>query len=145
MPDLPAGSGAVISTTLPDFTGALGGALKGGLGVAATVMRNVESAGVKVGVETASRATDLPLIKMGTQEWKDAVDNLSTLGKGKLNLRTETATDAKSLLNEAKGNMNRYKNYTNESHKNSYETHNVQNSRELGRVLNEGIHRRGYM
>ena len=47
MPDLPAGSGAVISTTLPDFTGALGGALKGGLGVAATVMRNVENTAAK--------------------------------------------------------------------------------------------------
>ena len=56
MPDLPAGSGAVIPTTLPDFTGVLGGALKGGLGVAATVMRNVESAGVKAGAKIATKS-----------------------------------------------------------------------------------------
>ena len=76
-------------------------------------------------------ATDLPLIKPGTQAWKDAVDYLSGLGKGKVNFRTSTANDAKALLKESRGNMNRYKNYTDTSYKKGYETHNVQNPREL--------------
>jgi len=82
--------------------------------------------------EGVAKATDLPLVKPGTQEWKNAVDNLSGLGKGKLNIRTESATDAKALLKEARGNMDRRKNYTNQSYKKGYETHNTQNSRELG-------------
>jgi hypothetical protein len=82
--------------------------------------------------DVASKATDLPIVKPGTQQWTETVDSLSGLGKGKLNVRTETATDAKALFNEARGNMNRYKNYTNQSYKKGYETHNVQNSRELG-------------
>jgi hypothetical protein len=39
------------------------------------------------------------------------------------------------LLKEARGNMNRYKNYAKDkgvTYKKGYETHNVQNSRELG-------------
>ncbi len=78
------------------------------------------------------KATDLPVLKPRTKEWMNAVENLSGLGKGKLNFRTETATDAKALLNEARGNMDRLKNYTKQSYKKGYETHNVQNSRELG-------------
>ncbi len=79
-----------------------------------------------------AKATDLPVVKPGTPEWKNAVDSMSGLGKGKLNVRTETAADAQALLKESRGNMNRYKNYTNDSYKKGYETHNAQNPRELG-------------
>lgn len=72
------------------------------------------------------------MVKPGTAEWKNAVDSMSGFGKGKLNVRTETATDAQALFKEGRGSMNRYKNYTNDRYKKGYETHNEQNSRELG-------------
>ncbi|MBT0587738.1 RHS repeat-associated core domain-containing protein [Alteromonas sp. SM 2104] len=81
---------------------------------------------------TIEAASDLPVIRQGTSEWKQAVNELSSMGKAKLNFRTETATDAKQLLLEGRGNMNRYKNYTNTSYSKGYEAHNVQNARELG-------------
>ena len=77
-------------------------------------------------------ASDLPVIKPGTKDWDNAVNDLSGLGKGKMNIRTENATDAKALLKDARGNMDRRKNYTNDSYKKGYETHNAQNQRELG-------------
>jgi hypothetical protein len=62
------------------------------------------------------------------------VSEVSDLSKGKTNVRVETATDAKDLLKEARGNMNRYKNYSKDkgvTYKKGYETHNSQNKREL--------------
>lgn len=58
---------------------------------------------------------------------------MSGQGKGKSNIRIETATDAKALLTESRGNMN--KNYAKDKGKTSskgYETDNSQNARELG-------------
>jgi len=49
----------------------------------------------------------------------------------KANYRTETASDAKDLLKESRGNMDRRKQYTDESYKKGYEVHNDQNEREL--------------
>ncbi len=75
------------------------------------------------------------MIAPGTKEWDNAVNDLASPGKGKIDFRTTTATDAKALLKEARGNMNRYKNYAKDkgaTYKNGYETHNVQNGRELG-------------
>ncbi len=58
--------------------------------------------------------------------------DLASMGKGKRNYRTETASDAKRLLQEARGNMDRRKNYTNDIYKKGYETHNnTYNQREL--------------
>ena len=90
-----------------------------------------QSSKAVIGYVTKS-ASDLPVVKPGTKDWDNAVNDLSGLGKGKMNIRTETATDAKALLKEARGNMDRRKNYTNDSYKKGYETHNVQNQRELG-------------
>ena len=62
------------------------------------------------------------------------MNSLSGLGKGKLNIRTANATDAKMLLKEARGNMNRFKQYSKDrgkTYKKGYETHNDQNTREL--------------
>ncbi len=87
------------------------------------------SALAKQGVEKAS---DLPLIKPGSKEWEKAVKDLSALEKGKLNLRTENATDAKKLLEEARGKMDRRKQYTQEQYEKGYEVHNAtDNEREL--------------
>ena len=55
------------------------------------------------------------------------------MGKEKINLRTETASDAKALLKEARGNMDRRKQYATaeNSYRKGYEVHNDQNAREL--------------
>lgn len=51
---------------------------------------------------------DLPTIVKGTKEWDKAVINIAN--GGNTSYRTRTATETKELLNEARGNMNRYKN-----------------------------------
>jgi len=84
------------------------------------------------GLSKAKSATEHKTIKPGTEEWKKAVDSLNGLGKGKQNIRTQTATDAKVLLKESRGGMDRKKNYTSEKYSKGYETHNVKNARELG-------------
>ncbi len=75
--------------------------------------------------------TSLQVVQPGTKEWDEAVASLSGLGKGKQNYRTRTATEAKQLLQEASGNMNRYKQYTRKKYKKGYEMHNDKNLREL--------------
>ncbi|MDX2045469.1 MAG: hypothetical protein SFU87_01705, partial [Chitinophagaceae bacterium] len=71
------------------------------------------------------------VIKKGTSEWNKAKSELSGLSKGKKNVVVETASDAKQLLKESRGNMNRYKNYTKKKYKKGYETHNKKSAREL--------------
>jgi hypothetical protein len=51
--------------------------------------------------------------------------------KGKQNYRTETAGDAKKLLEESRGKMDRRKQYTGDNYKKGYEAHNDQNAREF--------------
>jgi RHS repeat-associated protein len=67
------------------------------------------------------KASELPTIKPGTKEWDDAVKAIRSGGKS--NFRTETATDAKNLLNESRGNMNRYKRYTDKQYDKGFEMH----------------------
>ena len=93
--------------------------------------------GVPANLATSSaarvaKASDLSVLKPGTKAWDNAVNSLSGLGKGKVNYRTGSATDAKSLLEQARGKMNRNKQYTQQKYKKGYETHNSQNPRELG-------------
>ena len=57
-------------------------------------------------------ATELKTIKKGTKEWDDAVTKIKAGGKGN-NFRVETVGEAKDLLQEGRGNMNRYKRYSN--------------------------------
>jgi hypothetical protein len=76
-------------------------------------------------------ATKVPIIKRNSNEWTQAVEDLRMMKKGKINIRTETATDAKALLEQAKGKMNRFKNYTTQKYIKGYEVHNVKNLREL--------------
>ena len=82
-----------------------------------------------------TKASSLPVIRRGSPEWDKAVRDLRNLGKGKMNVRVESATDAKALLTESRGNMNRYKQYAKDdgvTYKKGYEVHNDQNPRELG-------------
>ena len=76
-------------------------------------------------------ACELPTVKPNSKAWDEAVEKLQNLGKEKLNLRTETASDAKKLLKEGRGNMDNRNNYTNDTYKKGYEVHNSQNQREL--------------
>ncbi len=80
-------------------------------------------------------ATGLSVIRQGTKQWNQAVSALRNLSKGKLDFAVETASDAKELLTQARGNMNRYKQYSADkgiTYKKGYEVHNDQNAREIG-------------
>jgi hypothetical protein len=86
-------------------------------------------------IQSVAKASDLTTLKKGSDEWNAVVSGISELGKGKANVRVETATDAKELLKQSRGNMNRYKNYSKDkgvTYKKGYETHNSQNAREVG-------------
>nr|WP_262494701.1 RHS repeat-associated core domain-containing protein [Flavobacterium davisii] len=59
-------------------------------------------------------AKDLPEIKPGTKQWKDAVKEAKeALSEGKnYQVRVPTSTDAKAFTKDVHGNMNRYKAHT---------------------------------
>jgi len=94
-------------------------------------VHNAKKGGKGANCEAPILASKIPIIKPGTKEWNAAVSSLSGLGKGKMNFRTGSATDAKRLLQEARGKMDRQKNYTNNTYKKGYEVHNKKNKREL--------------
>jgi hypothetical protein len=73
-------------------------------------------------------------IEPNTAAWTSAINAIRNAGKGiKVNLTVRTATEAKQLLAEALGNMNRYGNYAHDalSYEKGFEVHNVMNAREL--------------
>ena len=55
-------------------------------------------------------ATELQVIERDSKEWDAAVEKMRAGGKDN-NFRVRSASDAKALLKEARGNMNRYKKY----------------------------------
>ena len=78
------------------------------------------------------KATDLPIIEKGTKEWQETVNILKKSDNKKINVRVESASDAKDLLLESRGNMNRYKQYEeNKRYSKGYEVHNQINDREM--------------
>lgn len=79
--------------------------------------------------KSVASASDLPIVRPGTKAWNDAVAALRKGGRG--DVRVESLDDAKALLTEARGNMNRYRNYTKKQYKKGYEIHNHKNQREL--------------
>jgi len=88
--------------------------------------------------DIAKLATDLyQQIRPGTKGWKEAVEQISRIDKGKVNVRVRSAKEAKQLLKESRGKMNRYKQYTRDGrgpHRNyrkGYEVHNEQNLKEI--------------
>jgi len=81
------------------------------------------------------KASDLPTTKTNSPEWNKASSDLTNLLKEKKNVRVGTLKDAKSLLKDSRGNMNRYKQYVKDkgvTYKKGYEVHNQKNARELG-------------
>jgi RHS repeat-associated protein len=67
----------------------------------------------------------------GPCDLNQAISKVANLEKGKVNVTVKTATDAKTVLKEGRGNMNRYKNYTKKTYKKGYEVHNSKNAREI--------------
>lgn len=82
-------------------------------------------------------ASNLPTISKETRQWKNAIEELKTLNKGKLDFKVNSATEAKELLFEARGQMNRYKQYPKDEfgkplkYDKGYEVHSEGNFREL--------------
>ena len=107
------------------------GAVEFAVGAAETVTMALPGgflvgAGVKV-----ARATDLAVLVRGSKAWDEAVEALATLGRAKADFRVATAADARALLTEARGRMNRYKQYTQQAYRKGFEIHNQMNQREL--------------
>jgi RHS repeat-associated protein len=134
------GSGAVTSTTVGD-------ALVENF-VRQPLQDGLEYAGMneKAAYYTSSGITLVGSIVLGKFKGKKASDldvlspneatkKISNLGKFKTNLRVETASEAKEALKQARGSMNRYKQYSKDrgiTFKKGYEVHNQLNPREIG-------------
>jgi hypothetical protein len=105
-----------------------------GINVATTAVPIVKGALITKGAINVveGTASALQVITKGTPGWDATVKQLASMTKGKINFRVNSASDANALLKEAKGNMNRYKNYTTTKYTKGFEVHNVQNPRELG-------------
>ncbi|WP_438447655.1 RHS repeat-associated core domain-containing protein [Gorillibacterium sp. sgz5001074] len=67
------------------------------------------------------KATEMPVITKGSKEWDNAVTKLKDGGSS--NFRVESASDAKALMQEGRGNMNRYKQYSTKKYDKGYERH----------------------
>ncbi|NPC94281.1 ribonuclease YeeF family protein [Bacillus sp. WMMC1349] len=67
------------------------------------------------------KATEINVLTKGTKEWDDAVKILQSGGNS--NFRVNSATDARILLQEGRGNMNRYKQYSTKRYNKGYERH----------------------
>jgi RHS repeat-associated protein len=83
-----------------------------------------------------TNATDLPIVRRGTRQWDEAVDAIRRHGRG--DIRVETIQDAKALLREARGNMDRRKNYTQALYSKGYEVHNTHNAASRAREMAVG-------
>jgi hypothetical protein len=98
----------------------------------ATELGEVSFSVIPIVLTKGRNAKSLELVKAGTKEWQMAVQAIRNNKKS--HYRVETATDARNMLFEAQGNMNRYKQYAKDkgvTYKKGYETHNNQNSREI--------------
>ncbi len=85
---------------------------------------------------TVTNASDLPLVRPGTREWNEAVEAIRCRGRG--DIRVETIQEAKQLLREARGNMDRRKNYTKVKYSKGYEVHNTHNATSRAREMAVG-------
>lgn len=83
-----------------------------------------------------TNATHLPVVRQGTRQWDEAVDALRRGGRG--DIRVETIQDAKALLREARGNMDRHRNYTDVVYRKGYEVHNVHTATSRAREMAVG-------
>ena len=96
-----------------------------GISTTANIVSTINTTSVLMGGQNdgnqITNASDLPTIKKGTKEWDAAVKQIRE--GGKTNFKTETASDAKDLLKEARGNMDVRKRYTSAKYKKGYEMH----------------------
>ena len=70
------------------------------------------------------KASKLDVIKPGTKQWRQAVENIKTVrGKGKSNFRVANQEHAERLLSEAKPNMPKFDTFTETPYKKGYELH----------------------
>ncbi len=78
-------------------------------------------------------SSKLKVIKKGSEEWRNAVKEIRSQGKGRSNYRVNNSSEAQELLFEARQKMNRYKQYTYTKRKYSkgFEYHNEGNFQEL--------------
>ena len=82
------------------------------------------------GRDTPSQASDMPTTEQGTPEWGDAKKSLKE-SKGKVNVKVKDEASAKKLLQQSRGNMNRYKQYSKDKgivYKKGYEVHQQANA-----------------
>ncbi|MGY5360297.1 hypothetical protein ACXFAT_21120 [Cronobacter dublinensis] len=71
-------------------------------------------------------ASNLPVIKPGTKEWKQAVDTIKNNGSSKPNFRVADRASAEKLMKDAKPKIPEYGQYTgskNYRNKEGYEHH----------------------
>ena len=77
--------------------------------------------------ETKTPAHELPVVKPGTSEWRNAVNAIKNATKNKpvSDVRVSTLAHAKQLLKEALGNMNKYKQHAHKilKYPKGYEVH----------------------
>ena len=66
-------------------------------------------------------ATNLPVIKRGSPEWKKATETIQTGGKS--NFRVKDKTTAEQLLKDARGKVDNYPTYSEIPYKKGYEHH----------------------
>lgn len=78
-----------------------------------------------------TNATDLPIVRPGTPAWNRAVSAVRAGGRG--DIRVANRQDAAALLQQARGNMDRRKNYTPDSYAKGYEVHHAQSPVSRGR------------
>jgi RHS repeat-associated protein len=71
--------------------------------------------------DEVGEATNLPVVRPGTPEWNAAVRALQQGGKG--DIRVESIADAKAMLQQARGNMDRRKRWTETPYRKGYEVH----------------------
>ena len=78
-----------------------------------------------------SKASDLPVVRPGTKQWDAAAQSLKNGGKG--DIRVSNAADAKALLTQARGNMDRRKMYSNDGdYSKGYQVHKPQPGADRG-------------
>jgi RHS repeat-associated protein len=78
-----------------------------------------------------SKASNLPVVRPGTKQWDAAVAALKNGGKG--DIRVANAADAKALLTQARGGMDRRKMYSNDGdYSKGYQVHKPQPGADRG-------------
>ena len=76
----------------------------------------------EINIILAELASELPIIRPGTPEWRAAVQDLRSPGKSK-NYRVKTKEEAEQLLEEGRGPLPKKETYTKEKYNHGQECH----------------------